>query len=288
MTDLLAADSWLVDDGRVRAVERHWARFARPAASTASRRTRSPSSAPTSRERCRRAGAGSPASSCAPTASSPSWCVRRLAREPTVVAWVADVPDPRREPRRKGPDLERLAALRERARRRTAPARRCSRRRRAPARGRVHEPAVVGGGDALRRARRRADPPRHHPRAAPRARARARHAGRTAPPRACRSWPTARPGSSAPCTASGSSRAGRTAVRRPAARRARRLAAPARRPDGPSKRLSDRNQRRPIANERCRSLSERHLRSDSLRRTLSRAYDPARSEGSGAFRNPCG
>ena len=27
MTDLLAADSWLVDDGRVRAVERHWARF---------------------------------------------------------------------------------------------------------------------------------------------------------------------------------------------------------------------------------------------------------------------
>ena len=36
-------------------------------------------------------------------------------REPTVVAWVADVADPRREPRRKGPDLERLAALRERA-----------------------------------------------------------------------------------------------------------------------------------------------------------------------------
>jgi branched-subunit amino acid aminotransferase/4-amino-4-deoxychorismate lyase len=32
-----------------------------------------------------------------------------------VVAWVADVADPRREPRRKGPDLARLAALRERA-----------------------------------------------------------------------------------------------------------------------------------------------------------------------------
>jgi branched-subunit amino acid aminotransferase/4-amino-4-deoxychorismate lyase len=31
------------------------------------------------------------------------------------VAWVADVADPRREPRRKGPDLARLAALRERA-----------------------------------------------------------------------------------------------------------------------------------------------------------------------------
>ena len=27
MSELLAADSWLVDDGRVRAVERHWARF---------------------------------------------------------------------------------------------------------------------------------------------------------------------------------------------------------------------------------------------------------------------
>jgi branched-subunit amino acid aminotransferase/4-amino-4-deoxychorismate lyase len=37
------------------------------------------------------------------------------AREPTVVAWVADVADPRREPRCKGPDLERLAALRDRA-----------------------------------------------------------------------------------------------------------------------------------------------------------------------------
>jgi branched-subunit amino acid aminotransferase/4-amino-4-deoxychorismate lyase len=36
-------------------------------------------------------------------------------REPTVVAWIADVPDPRRAPRRKGPDLERLAALRARA-----------------------------------------------------------------------------------------------------------------------------------------------------------------------------
>jgi branched-subunit amino acid aminotransferase/4-amino-4-deoxychorismate lyase len=36
-------------------------------------------------------------------------------REPTVMAWVADVPDPRRAPRRKGPDIERLAALRERA-----------------------------------------------------------------------------------------------------------------------------------------------------------------------------
>jgi branched-subunit amino acid aminotransferase/4-amino-4-deoxychorismate lyase len=37
------------------------------------------------------------------------------AREPAVVAWLADVPDPRRAPRCKGPDLQRLAALRERA-----------------------------------------------------------------------------------------------------------------------------------------------------------------------------
>jgi branched-subunit amino acid aminotransferase/4-amino-4-deoxychorismate lyase len=36
-------------------------------------------------------------------------------REPTVVAWEPAVPDPRRAPRRKGPDLERLGRLREEA-----------------------------------------------------------------------------------------------------------------------------------------------------------------------------
>ena len=116
MTELLAADSWLVDDGRVRAVERHWARFE----ATCREHGVEPDAvaqlrAPRRGERCRPADAGFPASSCAPTASSRSHLRPAPAREPTVVAWVADVADPRREPRRKGPDLERLAALRARA-----------------------------------------------------------------------------------------------------------------------------------------------------------------------------
>jgi len=115
MTALLAADSWVVDDGRARAVERHWARFS---------------------EACREHGV-EPDALAALRANveralpaGGRWFPRvelredgELAfvvrpappREPTVVAWIADVPDPRREPRRKGPDLERLAALRERA-----------------------------------------------------------------------------------------------------------------------------------------------------------------------------
>jgi branched-subunit amino acid aminotransferase/4-amino-4-deoxychorismate lyase len=112
MTELLAADSWLVDDGRVRAVERHWARF---------------------EATCREHGAEPGALRAEVARAVPPrgrWFPRvelradgelafqvrpAPAREPTVVAWVADVADPRREPRRKGPDLERLAALRERA-----------------------------------------------------------------------------------------------------------------------------------------------------------------------------
>jgi branched-subunit amino acid aminotransferase/4-amino-4-deoxychorismate lyase len=115
MTALLAADSWLVADGRVRAVERHWARFSAT---------------------CREHGVGPEALTALraeverTTPARGRWFPRvelrddgelavRMrpapAREPAVAAWIADVPDPRRAPRRKGPDLERLAALRERA-----------------------------------------------------------------------------------------------------------------------------------------------------------------------------
>ena len=115
MTALRAADSWLVVDGRVRAVERHWARFGAA---------------------CREHGVGLEALAAfrveveRAVPAHGRWFPRvelrddrelavRLrpapAREPTVAAWIADVPDPRRAPRRKGPDLERLAALRERA-----------------------------------------------------------------------------------------------------------------------------------------------------------------------------
>jgi branched-subunit amino acid aminotransferase/4-amino-4-deoxychorismate lyase len=115
MTGLLAADSWLVDDGRVRAVERHWARFAATCGEHGVERT---------------ALAGLRADVELGLPARGRWFPRvelhedgeldfrvRPAppREPSVVAWIADVPDPRRAPRRKGPDLERLAALRERA-----------------------------------------------------------------------------------------------------------------------------------------------------------------------------
>jgi branched-subunit amino acid aminotransferase/4-amino-4-deoxychorismate lyase len=115
MTPLLAADSWLVDDGRVRAVERHWARFG------ATCREHGVESGALA-ELCAEVGRAVPARG--------RWFPRvelradgelgfhvrpAPAREPTVVAWVADVADPRLEPRRKGPDLERLAVLRERA-----------------------------------------------------------------------------------------------------------------------------------------------------------------------------
>jgi branched-subunit amino acid aminotransferase/4-amino-4-deoxychorismate lyase len=115
MIDLLAADSWLVDEGRARAVERHWARFEG-----------------TCREHGVEPGAVAQLRAAVARAVPPRgrWFPRvelradgELAvqvrpappRETTVVAWVADVADPRREPRRKGPDLERLAALRARA-----------------------------------------------------------------------------------------------------------------------------------------------------------------------------
>ena len=84
MTALRAADSWLVVDGRVRAVERHWARFGAT---------------------CREHGVGLEALAALRAEverAVPAHGRRRTApaREPTVAAWSADVPDPRRAPRR--------------------------------------------------------------------------------------------------------------------------------------------------------------------------------------------
>ena len=115
MTALLAADSWLVADGRARAAERHWARFSatcrehgvEPAALTAFRAGVEGALPGQGRwfPRVELRADGELAVQIRPAPP----------REPTVVAWVADVPDPRRAPRQKGPDLERLRALRERA-----------------------------------------------------------------------------------------------------------------------------------------------------------------------------
>jgi branched-subunit amino acid aminotransferase/4-amino-4-deoxychorismate lyase len=115
MTDLFAADSWLVDDGRVRAGERHWARFG------ATCREHGVEPGALADLRAAVAGAVPARGRWFPRVDlradgELAYQVRPApAREPTVVAWVADVADPRREPRRKGPDLQRLAALRERA-----------------------------------------------------------------------------------------------------------------------------------------------------------------------------
>ena len=114
MTTLLAADSWLVVDGRVRAVERHWARFA----GACREHGVGDAELAAFRDRVERALPGGRWFPRVELRADGELAVRlRPAppREPTVVAWIADVPDPRRAPRRKGPDLERLAALRERA-----------------------------------------------------------------------------------------------------------------------------------------------------------------------------
>jgi branched-subunit amino acid aminotransferase/4-amino-4-deoxychorismate lyase len=115
--EVAVAESWLVDDGCARGLERHWERFARG---------------------CAAAGLDTAAPRAAVEHALPArgrWFPRvevrgdgelRLAvrpappRQPEVVAWVFDGPDPRRAPRRKGPDLERLGALRSDAARRGA------------------------------------------------------------------------------------------------------------------------------------------------------------------------
>jgi branched-subunit amino acid aminotransferase/4-amino-4-deoxychorismate lyase len=115
MTALLAADSWLVDDGRVRAVERHWARFGATcrehgvaADALAAFRAEVARAVPVEGRWFPRVELRADGELALVLRPAP-------AREPTVVAWVADVADPRRAPRQKGPDIERLAALRERA-----------------------------------------------------------------------------------------------------------------------------------------------------------------------------
>jgi branched-subunit amino acid aminotransferase/4-amino-4-deoxychorismate lyase len=110
-----AADSWLVVDGRVRAVDRHWARFSAACnehgvegAELAALRARVEREVPAAGRWFPRIELHDDGELAVVVRPAPP-------REPTVVAWIADVPDPRRSPRRKGPDLDALAALRERA-----------------------------------------------------------------------------------------------------------------------------------------------------------------------------
>jgi branched-subunit amino acid aminotransferase/4-amino-4-deoxychorismate lyase len=112
MTELLAADSWLVVDGRVRAVDRHWARFSAACAEHGvdiqAFRAEVERALPAEGRWFPRVELRADGELALRVRPAPP-------REPTVAAWIADVPDPRCAPRRKGPDLERLAALRDRA-----------------------------------------------------------------------------------------------------------------------------------------------------------------------------
>jgi hypothetical protein len=100
-----AAESWLVHDGRARGLERHWARFG---AAPAGLRIAVEGAIPDQGRWWPRVER---------RADDSLWLALRRApvREPAVVAWISDRPDPRRAPRQKGPDLERLGALREEA-----------------------------------------------------------------------------------------------------------------------------------------------------------------------------
>ena len=115
MTQLLAADSWLVADGRVRALDRHWARFG----ATCREHGVAPAALAGLRAEVERAlpaaGRWFPRVELRADGELAVRVRPAPTREPTVVAWLADVPDPRRSPRHKGPDLDRLAELRERA-----------------------------------------------------------------------------------------------------------------------------------------------------------------------------
>ena len=107
--EVAAAESWLVDDGRARGLDRHWARFARGCAEAglviASPRAAVEQALPAAGRWFPRVEARADGEVRLAVRPAPP-------RAPEVVAWVADGPDPRRAPRRKGPDLERLGALR--------------------------------------------------------------------------------------------------------------------------------------------------------------------------------
>jgi branched-subunit amino acid aminotransferase/4-amino-4-deoxychorismate lyase len=106
---ILAAESFLVDDGRVRGLERHRSRFAR-ACAEAGRDGAAPWAA---LERALpQTGRWFPRLALRANGATDVAVRPAPARAPEVVAWVFEGPDPRRAPRRKGPDLERLGALR--------------------------------------------------------------------------------------------------------------------------------------------------------------------------------
>jgi branched-subunit amino acid aminotransferase/4-amino-4-deoxychorismate lyase len=112
---LLAADSWLVDNGRTRALDLHQRRFASSCAELGVRPAELSMFWRRVMDRLPRAGQWFPRAELIDIAGQHRLQVRiRPAPERTNEArvLVTGEPDPRLVPRRKGPDLDRLAALR--------------------------------------------------------------------------------------------------------------------------------------------------------------------------------
>ena len=114
--DPVVADSWLVEDGRVRGLELHWARFA------AGLRDAGAQAEPPAPFRAAVEAALPAVGRWFPRVELRAGGELRLLLRPapppagdTVAAWVADRPDPRTRPRRKGPELSLLGELREAA-----------------------------------------------------------------------------------------------------------------------------------------------------------------------------
>jgi branched-subunit amino acid aminotransferase/4-amino-4-deoxychorismate lyase len=103
---LRAADSWLVDEGRVRGWDLHWQRFAIAAAQDVSAlRARLTGGLPAT-------GRWFPRVQCSDDGEL-SWQLREApARLPEVTCLAEPAQDPRAAPRAKGPDLDALVALR--------------------------------------------------------------------------------------------------------------------------------------------------------------------------------
>jgi branched-subunit amino acid aminotransferase/4-amino-4-deoxychorismate lyase len=107
--DVSVAESFLVDEGRVRGVDLHRRRFERGCAEAGVRPER-PLAAVVAE--LPRSGRWFPRIDVRPGGAVGVDVRPAPPRAPTVVAWVFPGADPRRAPRRKGPDLARLGALR--------------------------------------------------------------------------------------------------------------------------------------------------------------------------------
>lgn len=107
--EVAVAESFLVADGRVRGLDRHARRFARGCEEAGVRPERSLAAVAAELPR---AGRWFPRVDVSPRGTVAVTVRPAPGREPTVTAWVFDGADPRHAPRRKGPDLARLGAVR--------------------------------------------------------------------------------------------------------------------------------------------------------------------------------